>query len=64
MTKCKLCGQETDSIAHLAEQALIDFIKEKNPEWVESDGACEKCIAYYNDLDKAVVIEDKGLSPD
>lgn len=61
---CKLCGQDTDSIAHLAEQTLIEFIKKKNPGWVESDGACEKCIAYYNELDKAVVIEDRGFSAD
>ena len=57
MAKCTLCGQETDSIAHLAEQTLIDFIKQKNPDWVESDGACEKCIDYYNNMDEAVVLD-------
>ena len=64
MNKCTLCGQEMDSIAHLAEQTLIQFIKDRNPEWVESNGACGKCISYYKEMDKAVVIDKKPFRPD
>ena len=54
MEKCKLCGNEVESITHIAEQWLIDTIKEKNPHWVEQDGACQKCIDYYKSLDDIV----------
>lgn len=30
-----------------AEKQLIDFIKKDYPHWVESDGACPKCVDYY-----------------
>ena len=50
MENCKLCKNDVESISEIAEQWLIDTIKEKNPDWVSEDGACEKCIDYYKDL--------------
>ncbi len=51
MEKCKLCNNEVDSITHFAEQWLLETIKSNNPQWVETDGACQKCIDYYKSLD-------------
>ena len=51
MDICKLCNNEVDSLTHFAEQWLLETIKEKNPHWVENDGACQKCIDYYKSLD-------------
>ncbi|MGI9534247.1 MAG: hypothetical protein ACR2NW_04805 [Thermodesulfobacteriota bacterium] len=54
MEKCTLCENEVDSITHIAEQWLIDTIRDKNPDWVAEDGACQKCIDYYKSLDDLV----------
>ncbi len=51
MDKCTLCNNEVDSLTHFAEQWLLETIKDKNPHWVEADGACSKCIEYYKGLD-------------
>lgn len=64
MAKCTICGQESDSIARVAEKFLIDFIKKSHPNWIEQNGACIKCIEYYNSLEKAVVIERGNKSSD
>ena len=29
------------------EEHIIDVIKEKHPDWIESDGICKKCYEYY-----------------
>ena len=40
-----------EKITRIAEQWLIEIIKEQNPGWVEKDGSCDKCIDYYKSLD-------------
>lgn len=57
MPKCPLCHKETDTLYHIAEQAVIDLIKRDHPEWVQPDGACAKCVEYYESLDDAVSYE-------
>lgn len=52
--KCSLCKNETDDLYQIAEQAVLDMIKKDNPEWIERDGTCEKCIEYYKSLDDAI----------
>ncbi len=54
MTKCKLCGSTADSLEHEIEQTVIKMIKNANPEWVETDGSCTKCIEHYANLDEIV----------
>ena len=63
MEICTLCGQETDSIDHIAEQFLIDRIRAANPEWVADNGACPQCIEHYESLDRVEVVEpeDEGV---
>jgi len=53
---CPLCKQE-ESAAMVdtcvsAYQYAIKMIKQDHPGWVEKDGACPKCLEYYNKLVK------------
>ena len=32
---------------------IIDEIKKKHPEWIEENGACQKCVDYYEKAKKA-----------
>ena len=54
MTTCNLCGQSVDTVDHIAEDATLRLIQHMNPKWVSSDGACPKCLRYYQNLDKKV----------
>ena len=51
---CSICGgavRPEDAEVHiLAEDWVIEQIRVANPEWVESDGACPKCIELYRNL--------------
>ena len=42
----------------VTEDWLIDAIKKDHPEWVQSGGACPKCIEYYSSLDEEISVED------
>jgi hypothetical protein len=52
--ECSLCGTtvpEESFYAHRRmEKAIIDLIKKKNPQWVETDGSCARCFEYYRTL--------------
>ena len=50
---CPTCGKNLPrelmvDISH-TEQHVIDQIKKEKPGWVETDGICKKCYAYYKD---------------
>ncbi len=51
---CPLCGTlvppELLELHAWAEDWVLETIREKNPSWVESDGACQKCVEYYQKL--------------
>ena len=56
---CPLCGDSVPSKelrAHLDSDGdeirryVLSLIRNSNPEWVESDGACAKCLDYYSRL--------------
>jgi len=58
--KCQLCGhdipEEYLSDHHKTEtketiQYTVDLIKRSNPDWIETDGTCKKCWAYYRSLE-------------
>lgn len=53
---CSLCEKNTDSLSHIAEQWLIDKIRADHPDWIANDGACPKCIEYYEKLDKEIEV--------
>jgi len=58
--KCPLCGEIVpvgEVRKHAAEDdvrfrdgMVIARIKQDHPEWVESDGACPKCVEFYQKL--------------
>lgn len=55
---CPLCNKPVDSIEHITEQWLLDVIRKEHPEWIEKNGLCTKCIAYYRNLDNVFEQED------
>ena len=50
---CPTCGKrlprELQEIIPHTEEHIVDAIKEKHPEWVESDGLCKKCYDHYKE---------------
>lgn len=58
---CPLCGSQDDALMFIAEQWLLAEIAKDHPEWKASDGACRKCVDYYQSLTDAVqVVETRG----
>lgn len=39
--------RELQIVVPHTEKHIVDAIKEKHPEWVETDGMCKKCYEYY-----------------
>ncbi len=58
MQNCTLCNEQTENIIDVTDKWLIDAIKKDHPEWVESSGACPKCIEYYSGLDQDLSVQD------
>jgi hypothetical protein len=56
MPTCKICNEEVDSLSQVAERWVLDFIKKQHPQWVQEDGACPKCIEYYESLDNVISV--------
>ena len=56
MTTCTLYGKSVNSVAHIAEKVTLKLIQQMNPNWASSDGACPKCLEYYQSLDEKVVL--------
>ncbi len=60
MATCKVCESEAQELVDVAEQYVLDLIKKDHPDWVSSDGACPKCIKYYENLDTIIEIKDSS----
>jgi len=58
MEYCKLCDKPAEILISQIEASVLEMIKKNNPEWVEEDGSCEKCISHYKNLDQVIVQED------
>jgi len=58
MEYCKLCDKPADIIVEQIESSVLEMIKKHNPEWVEADGSCMKCVAYYESLDEGIVQDE------
>jgi hypothetical protein len=54
--KCPLCNTETDNLNNILERETLNMIKRDNPDWIETDGSCQKCTDYYNSLDDIVEV--------
>ena len=57
--KCPLCGDEVplaqyrshvSGESHELQQYALDLIRRTHPDWIEDDGACAKCMEYYERL--------------
>ena|SRR5437867_3413100 len=58
--RCPICGETVKAgeiRAHAArdderfrEGLVIARIKQDHPEWVEADGACERCLDHYRQM--------------
>lgn len=46
---CTICGRTiSDRELHeTLENHIIDAIGQEHPEWMESDGACARCVEHY-----------------
>lgn len=58
MENCPLCDEDTPTLEKQIESVVIDMIRRNNPQWVEADGACRKCVVYYRSLNKLVELDD------
>ena len=47
----KLLNDAT-SLQEEAERFVLALIRQEYPEWVEADGTCPRCLAYYESLDE------------
>lgn len=56
---CPLCGKPMDSAEHIAEQWVLREIQKEHPDWIESNGLCTKCIAYYRSLDNVFELDEQ-----
>lgn len=49
--RCPTCGkiipQELLAIIAHTEEDIVEVIKKDHPSWVEENGVCKKCYAYY-----------------
>jgi len=49
---CPLCGYRVDRLLyryHFSnEKVVLEKIKDHNPDWAASDGACSRCVDYYH----------------
>jgi len=59
---CPLCSDAVDKLLYRfhidSERAVIEKIKNQNPEWSLNDGVCGRCVDYYH---TAIVIEQRIL---
>lgn len=51
---CPVCKKKADKglvdVCCSAYKTVMEMIKRAHPEWVEKDGACHQCVAYYKKL--------------
>lgn len=49
---CPLCGDLVDKLLYRYhfnnEKVVLDKIREHNPDWAATDGACSRCVDYYH----------------
>jgi|GEM_PF-2125442 len=48
---------QSNELNAMIEKFILDSIRYVRPEWVDKDGGCEKCNAYYASLNDIGIIE-------
>ena len=60
--QCSACGQvvKGDLLVYVdhTEKHIVDLLKHDHPDWVETNGVCQKCIDYYKAELKGSVFKD------
>jgi len=52
MPYCSLCKKQVNQLHYDIEKWILDTIIREHPDWVDKDGSCQRCINYYESLDK------------
>ena len=59
---CGACGQKVsaDLLVYKShtEKHIMDLVMHDHPNWVESNGLCQKCLKYYEDEIKGSTFKD------
>ena len=50
------CSKDVEQVLYELDAEIIKAIIQENPEWVEADGVCTKCLDYYRSLMKMGII--------
>lgn len=50
MPNCALCNREAESFENNIERWVFSVIKQQRPDWSVEDGACRRCVRYYESL--------------
>ena len=61
---CPLCSDKVDKLLYRFhiddERNVIEKIKSQNPSWAENDGACSRCVDYY----QTAIIREQRILPE
>jgi len=53
--------EKRKKLTRIAEQYVLDTIRYEHPDWIDQNGECQKCYAYYESLGDIVTID--GIDP-
>ena len=60
--RCSACGEKVlgdlNRFTEHTDNHIVDLIKHDHPNWVASDGICQKCYDYYQAELKGSVFKD------
>lgn len=63
---CSVCKQEVQGdlvvFKDHTEEHIVELVKYKHPEWIESDGMCEKCVEYYRNAIQGTIFKDAACA--
>ena len=59
--KCPICRayveEDMVKLCEEAEDWILASIKRAHPQWVQKDGSCSMCLAYYKQLGKTEITQ-------
>ena len=59
---CSVCNQKVSADLMVykmhTENHIVDLVKHDHPNWIESNGLCQKCLKYYEEEIKGSTFKD------
>lgn len=59
---CDVCGQKVSADLMVyklhTEKHIVDLVKHDHPDWIETNGLCQKCFEYYQKEIQGSVFKD------